>query len=146
MATPIMAASVAERSQSDHLNAEVGMGGANRLERPTSDAQASARAARVAMSGTVTSGVAEAGGVAPKPRLAWRRFDPGRRQTESPGRDVVMEEAARCQALAHQGERETGDDGRASTKPAALKSPSNASASVIRRRRMTAKLVASTNE
>ncbi len=36
--------------------------------------------------------------------------------------------------------------GRTSTRPAALKSPSNASASLMRRRRMTAKLVASTNE
>ena len=36
--------------------------------------------------------------------------------------------------------------GRVSTKPAALKSPSNANASRRRSRRMTAKLVASTNE
>ena len=38
------------------------------------------------------------------------------------------------------------DYGLTSTKPAALKSPSNAKASRIRRRRITAKLVASTNE
>lgn len=36
--------------------------------------------------------------------------------------------------------------GRTSTKPAATKSPSNASASLMRRRRINAKLVASTKE
>ena len=38
------------------------------------------------------------------------------------------------------------DQGRSSTKPAAAKSPSKANASRRRRRRITAKLVASTNE
>ena len=44
------------------------------------------------------------------------------------------------------GDLDNQASGRASTKPAALKSPSNARASRRRSRRMTAKLVASTNE
>lgn len=55
----------------------------------------------------------------------------------------VLESAAPSLAMVASS-RASARQGRTSTKPAALKSPSNANASLIRSRRMISKLVAST--